>query len=95
MALFDYDGDGDLDIYVTQTEEAGLFAETIGGPNKLFRNDGNNQFTDVAQEAGVAIPESNNSGVVACDLNNDGYRDLYVGASGRVANELGFARSRR
>ena len=90
VALFDYDGDGDLDIYVTLAEEGGLFAETIGGPNKLFRNDGNNTFTEVAQEAGVAIPESNNSGVVACDLNNDGHRDLYVGAYGRVANELGF-----
>ena len=90
VALLDYDGDGDLDIYVTQSEEAGLYAETTGGPNKLFRNDGNNLFTDVAQEAGVAIAESNSSGVVACDLSNDGYPDLYVGAYGRVANELGF-----
>ena len=90
VALFDYDRDGDLDIYVTQSEEAGLYAETIGGPNRLFRNDGNNTYTDVAQEAGVAIAESNSSGVVACDLNNDGYQDLYVGAYGRVANDLGF-----
>jgi hypothetical protein len=94
VALFDYDRDGDLDIYVTSAEVNGLFAETVGGPNKLFRNDGTGKFEDVAQAAGVAIPESNSSGVVACDINNDGYQDLYVGAMGRIGDRLDYRSAR-
>jgi hypothetical protein len=94
IAIFDYDRDGDLDIYVTSAEVNGLFRETTGGANRLFRNDGNGTFTEVAREAGVAIPESNSSGVAACDFNNDGYQDLYVGAMGRVGDRLDFRSAR-
>ena len=69
VAIFDYDRDGDLDFYVTQGP---------GHPNLLFRNDGNRRFAEVAAEAGVATPASNSTGVVACDLDNDGFQDLYV-----------------
>lgn len=90
VAIFDYDRDGDLDFYVTAAEVDGLFRDTIGESNKLFRNDGNGRFTDVAKEAAVAIPENNSSGVAACDINNDGYQDLYVGAWGRVGDNLDY-----
>lgn len=39
----DYDGDGDLDLYVTNL-----------GPNVLYRNEGDGTFTDVARASGVA-----------------------------------------
>ncbi|MCK4340598.1 MAG: VCBS repeat-containing protein [Phycisphaerae bacterium] len=45
-AAGDYDNDGDIDIYVTNSQ--------LGKPNRLFRNNGDMTFTDVGAEAGVA-----------------------------------------
>ena len=81
VAIFDYDRDGDLDFYVTQEE---------GGPNFLFRNDGDESFTEVSESAGVAAVDSNSTGVAACDFDNDGYQDLYVGSHGRKGDGLDF-----
>ena len=81
VAIFDYDRDGDFDFYLTQQ---------AGRPNRLFRNDGGMTFTDVAEEAGVAAAEQGSSGVVACDLNNDGFQDLYVGGRGVEGDGLDF-----
>ena len=81
VAIFDYDRDGDLDFYVTQEE---------GGPNFLFRNDGDEAFTEVSESAGVAAVDSNSTGVAACDFDNDGYQDLYVSAHGRKGDGLDF-----
>ena len=81
VAIFDYDRDGDQDFYVTQQE---------GGPNFLFRNDGDGAFSEVSAQAGVAAEDSNSSGVAACDVNNDGFQDLYVGARGRHGDALDF-----
>ena len=67
-AWFDYDNDGDLDLYVTQRT----------GANKLFRNNGNGTFTDVAAAAGVADASGDGAGVAVADYNNDGCRDLYL-----------------
>jgi hypothetical protein len=66
LAWGDYDNDGDQDLYLTNN-----FA------NKLYRNDGNDLFTDVTVEAGV----DNNLfsvGTAFGDLDNDGDLDLYV-----------------
>ena len=81
VVIFDYDKDGDLDFYLT--------AE-VGHPNWLYRNEGDGTFTDVAQEAGVTATDSNSTGTVACDIDNDGYQDLYVGAWGGRGDFLGF-----
>lgn len=45
VAAADYDNDGDIDIYVTNSQ--------IGQPNRLFRNNGDATFVDVAAAAGV------------------------------------------
>ena len=81
VAVFDYDRDGDLDFYITSE---------AGHPNWLYRNDGDDGFTDVAEQAGVAAQTNNSTGVAACDLDNDGFQDLYVGAWGRPRDGLGF-----
>ena len=81
VAIFDYDRDGDLDFYVTQEE---------GGPNFLFRNDGDSEFAEVSEGSGAAAVISNSTGVAACDFNNDGYQDLYVGAHGRKGDGLDY-----
>lgn len=81
VAILDYDRDNDPDIYITQS---------TGNPNLLFRNDGNNQFTEIAQQANAQITQTNSTGVVACDINNDGYQDLYISAQGIVGDNLNF-----
>jgi len=62
----DIDGDGDLDLYVTNF-----------GPNVLYRNLGNGKFQDVTAEAGVAGGGWSASAAFA-DIDNDGDLDLYV-----------------
>lgn len=43
----------------------------------LYRNDGNGHFTDVSVETGIAALRGKGLGVVATDINNDGYLDLF------------------
>ena len=81
VVIFDYDRDGDLDFYVTSRG---------GQPNRLYRNAGDATFTDVAAQAGVQAADSHSTGAVACDIDNDGYQDLYVGAWGNPDDDLGF-----
>ena len=50
LTFVDYDHDGDLDLYVTSA--AG------GGPNVLWRNNGNGTFTDVSAATALGIPAS-------------------------------------
>ena len=79
--IFDYDRDGDLDFYVTDLE---------GFHNRLYRNDGDLAFVDVARDSGVGAIDSNSTGAVACDFDNDGDQDLYVGAWGNPNDGLDF-----
>ena len=81
VAVFDYDRDGDLDFYITADQS---------NPNVLYQNDGTGTFKDVAKEARVEALGRNSTGVVACDFNNDGYQDLYVGSRGARGDELDF-----
>ena len=81
VAIFDYDRDGDLDFYITQSR---------GNPNLLFRNDGGEKFTEVGAQAGVSANASNSTGVVACDVNNDGYQDIYLSAQGIIGDGLDY-----
>ncbi len=90
VAIFDYDRDGDLDFYVTAAESGAIFQITRGGPNHLFRNEGNGVFVDVAAEAGVTLAQQNSSAVAACDIDNDGFQDLYVAGHGRIGDGLDY-----
>ncbi len=53
----------------------------------LFHNNGNGTFTDVSQECGIAKALGKAWGVVATDINDDGWMDLFV-ANDTVANFL-------
>ena len=77
LALFDYDGDGDEDIYFLNG--APLRGTVAAAPprNALYRNDGGWKFTDVTDRAGVG-DKGHGLGVAAADYDNDGDLDLYL-----------------
>ena len=81
VVIFDYDRDGDMDFYVSNAYEFG---------NWLYRNNGDGTFDNVADDAGAALRQTHGTGVVACDVNNDGYQDLYVGAQGSITDRLDY-----
>ena len=75
--FFDYDGDGDLDIYLVNGA-----VQTEGGQdqtphNVLYQNNGDNTFTDVTDKAGVGS-RAYGTGAAVGDYDNDGDIDLYV-----------------
>ncbi len=67
----DYDNDGDLDLYISN----------FGDANRLYRNDGDGGFTDVAADAGVTQP-LDSFAVWFWDYDNDGSLDLFVAGYG-------------
>ena len=74
LAWGDYDGDGNLDLYVTNWGSSVSQSE-----NRLYKNSGNSTFTDVARTAGVSDGAFRNSiDAHFVDYDNDGDLDLYI-----------------
>lgn len=74
----DYDNDGLLDVYIANTDHGG----NIRGYNRLYRNNGDSTFTNVAFLANVTGAATGNSyGCAAVDFDNDGWQDIYVANS--------------
>ena len=67
-AFFDYDNDGDQDIYVAVDKL---------DKNRLYQNDGSGKFTDVSDSSGAGIAIDAMSTTIG-DYNNDGWFDIYV-----------------
>jgi hypothetical protein len=94
-AFFDYDRDGDLDVYILTniTDDTGpnvirpkrVHGEMIN-TDRLYRNNGNNTFTDVSTQAGITI-EGYGLGVSIVDINQDGWPDVYV-TNDYLSNDL-------
>lgn len=81
--FLDYDGDGWLDLYVTDWNDRGPLgmdggATSWDAPNVLYRNAGDGTFTDVTERAGVDCFGRSSLGVAAADLDGDGDVELYV-----------------
>lgn len=77
LALFDYDGDGRIDIYfLNGAATPGCHADPPLR-NALYRNDGDWQFSEVTQQAGVG-DLGFGLGVAVGDYDNDGFPDVYV-----------------
>ena len=81
LAVFDYDNDGDVDIYFLngaplRGAQNGAI-KTSRPANSLWRNEGNWKFTDVTARSG--LDDTNFSlGVATADYDNDGDQDVYV-----------------
>ena len=76
-AFFDYDADGDPDLYfVNGAPLPGYVSQEIP-TNCLYRNNGDGTFTDVTEKAGVG-DTGYGHGCAVGDYNNDGQLDLYV-----------------
>lgn len=94
-AFFDYDRDGDLDLYVLNNAMQGgnqnAFdrKQTEGqaeNTDRLYQNNGDGTFTNVSEEAGIQI-EGYGLGVAISDVNKDGWPDIYV-ANDFAPNDL-------
>ena len=75
----DYDGDGDIDVY--------LLTARLGAPNALYRNTGAGTFVDVAAWSGVAdvnTADGLSSTCLFADVDNDGWQDLLLASYGRT-----------
>jgi len=81
LALFDYNGDGYIDIYFLNGAPLRGAQFDVPPRNALYRNEGGWKFTDVTEEAGVG-DTGFGLGVTAGDYDNDGDLDLYLNNSG-------------
>jgi hypothetical protein len=92
-AFFDYDKDGDLDMYLVNTiinfdmtqnlmpldqVHASQELRNLMGYDKLYRNEGT-RFIDVSSEAGILSDAGFGFGVVTADFTKDGFIDIFVG----------------
>jgi len=80
VALFDYDRDGDLDIYLVNAawiEGLSTDPRAKTARNRLYRNEGGLKFVDVTDKSGVG-DRGYGMGCTAADFDGDGHVDLFV-----------------
>ncbi len=94
--FFDYDNDGDLDLYVVTNElndpktpiafRPKVTDGSARNTDRLYRNNGNGTFSNVSAAAGITI-EGWGHAICVSDVNQDGWPDIYV-ANDFVSNDL-------
>jgi hypothetical protein len=76
VAIFDYDGDGRLDLYFASACSLPL-SGSPDGQNRLYRNLGDMKFEDVTEQSGLGY-RGFCHGIIAGDLDNDGDQDVFL-----------------
>ncbi|HVK97627.1 MAG TPA: VCBS repeat-containing protein, partial [Flavisolibacter sp.] len=94
--FFDYDSDGDLDLYLVTNElydpktpirfRPKVMDGTAKNTDRLYRNNGNGTFTNVSREAGISIEGWGHAAAIS-DFNMDGWPDIYI-ANDFVSNDV-------
>lgn len=94
-AFFDYDNDGDLDLYVLTNQQLKSTPSNYrpkmrdgSSPNtdRLYRNNGDGTFTNVSAQAGILI-EGFGLGLSIVDIDDDGWQDIYV-SNDFISNDI-------
>ena len=95
-AFFDYDGDADLDLFIITNPASyenrvnHIQPRKIKGESEstdvLYRNNGDNTFTDVSKEAGILV-EGYSLGLAITDINADRWPDIYI-SNDFVGNDI-------
>ena len=94
--FFDYDDDGDLDMYLVTNQlndkktpiryRPKVVDGTALNTDRLYRNNGNQTFTDVSRQAGILIEGWGHAACIT-DINLDGWPDIYV-SNDFIANDI-------
>ncbi|MCR9015004.1 VCBS repeat-containing protein [Aquiflexum gelatinilyticum] len=100
-AFFDYDRDGDLDLYIL-SNALESFQRNLSRPkektgkgksnDKLYKNNGDGTFINVTTESGILI-EGYGLGLAISDINQDGWPDIYI-ANDFITNDLLYINNR-
>ena len=100
-AFFDYDRDGDLDLYILVNQKldkvptnyrAKINDGLAANNDRLFRNEGNGSFKDVTMEADI-LYEGFGLGLAITDVNGDGWSDVYV-SNDYLSNDILYINNR-
>ncbi len=100
-AFFDYDRDGDVDLYILNSSENqrmnSSYLQKITDGNarnndNLYRNNNDGTFTEVTREAGILF-EGYGLGLAIGDINKDNYPDIYV-SNDYISNDLLYINQR-
>ncbi len=93
--FFDFDKDKDLDMYLLTNSMDGINRNMVKpirrdgsaeSTDRLFRNDGEENFVNISKEAGILI-EGHGLGIGLCDINQDNWTDIYC-ANDFISNDL-------
>ena len=94
--FFDYDRDGDLDLYLVTNQlydpktpirfRPKITDGSALNTDRLYRNNGNSTFTNVSREAGILIEGWGHAACIS-DFNMDGWPDVYV-SNDFISNDL-------
>jgi hypothetical protein len=76
VAIFDFDGDGRMDLYFATATFLPL-GQARTGPNRLYRNRGDGRFEDATERSGLGF-QGFCHGIIAADLDNDGDQDIVL-----------------
>ena len=77
VAIFDYDGDGKLDLYFATGHAPARSGPPKKGPNRLYKNLGGGKFRDVTESSGLGFAGFCH-GIVVGDIDNDGDPDVFL-----------------
>ena len=78
VSFVDFDNDGDSDLFVTSTRFGTNSPDDEFYRNRLFKNTGNLNFTEITSQSGLPTTTLGTYGASWGDYNNDGFLDVFI-----------------